>query len=156
MSQSSEGYHYFHDKIGDGAPKPEHKPIAVGEASGGAPEEVAVSIDKFAFMDDDDVVKVYVTLEGDLEGATPESVEFVVKAAKFDPSCSMLLHVRGRQHLHRMFVSHLMHNVEPEQCKFKINASKGKLIVTLRKKEKVHWEQLRAKVCLPYRKGGAE
>ena len=66
----------------------------------------------------------------------------------------MLLHVKGKKSLHRMYVSHLMHEVVPEKCKFKVNASKGKLIVTLKKKDKVYWEALRAKVCLPFRRGG--
>jgi len=48
------GYNYFHDKVPSGAPPPEHKPIAVG-ASSSAPEDSAVTIDNFAFMDDDEV-----------------------------------------------------------------------------------------------------
>ena len=152
------GYHYFHDKVGDGAPKPEHKPIAVTSASSGASavEDTALTISNFAFMDDDDVVKVYIALEGDLDGVTMENVEFSVEAAKFDPVCSMLLHVRGRNHLHRRYVSHLMHIVVPEECKVKVLSKKAKLIVSLKKhdKEKIPWEGLRAKVCLPYRRGG--
>jgi len=132
---------------------PEHTPIAVGAATT-AKEDAAVTIDNFAFMDDDDKVKVYVTLAGDLEGAVTEGVEFSVERAKFDPTCSMLLHVQGKKYLHRLYVSHLMHEVVPEQCKFKCNTSKGKIIVTLKKKDKVFWENLRAKVCLPFRRGG--
>ena len=67
----------------------------------------------------------------------------------------MLLHIKGKQHLYRMYASHLLHEVVPEECKFKINAKKGKLIVTLKKKNKNEpWDSLRAKVCLPYRRGG--
>jgi len=155
---SSAGYSYWHDKVAkgeDAAPLPEHKPIAAGAATNATslPEDTAITIDKFAFMDDDEVVKVYVTLEDDLAGVDASAVEFHVEAAKFDPTCSMLLHVRGQKHLHRMYVSHLMHQVVPSECKFKVTA-KGKLIVTLKKLEKVYWEGLRAKTCLPYRRGG--
>ena len=62
--------------------------------------------------------------------------------------------MRGKKHLHRLYVSHLEHMVVPEQCKFKILASKGKLIVTLKKADKAPWDALRAKVCLPFRRGG--
>lgn len=155
---SSEGYAYWHDKVANGeeaAPPPEHIPIAAVAATSAtsSPEDTAITLSKFAFMDDDEVVKVYVTLEGDLAGVDASAVEFHVEAAKFDPTCSMLLHIRGHNHLYRLYVSHLMHQVVPGECKFKITA-KGKLIVTLKKLEKVYWEGLRAKTCLPYRRGG--
>ena len=131
----------------------EHTPVAVAAATS-APEDVAITIDNFAFMDDDNVVKVYVTLAGDLEGVTTDAVEFSVEAAKFDPTCSMLVHVRGKKHLHRLYVSHLLNMVVPEECKFKVNVSKAKLIITLKKKDNIYWDSLRAKVSLPFRRGG--
>ena len=68
----------------------------------------------------------------------------------------MLLNVRGKKNLWRLYVSHLEHQVDPERCKFVVKPAKGKLIVTLRKKdtEKIPWENLRAKVQLPFRRGG--
>ena len=176
----------WHKTVSNGAPPPEHTPLAVSSESTSAAEDKALTIDNFSvrptapstgsrdrehsllmershlhlhppvsqFMDDEDVVKVYVALAGDLEGATAEGVEFLVEKAPFDPTCSLLLHVRGKKHLHRLYVSHLEHMVVPEQCKFKILASKGKLIVTLKKADKAPWDALRAKVCLPFRRGG--
>ena len=152
-SEAGGGYHYWHDKVPAGAPQPEHTPVAVAAATS-APEDVAITIDNFAFMDDDNVVKVYVTLAGDLEGVTADAVEFSVEAAKFDPTCSMLVHVRGKKHLHRLYVSHLLNMVVPEECKFKVNVSKAKLIITLKKKDNIYWDSLRAKVSLPFRRGG--
>lgn len=161
MSSSAEhddkvggGYNYFHDKVGSGAPLPEHTPVDVGTAAPSKAEDTAWTISKFAFMDDDDVVKVYIDLEGDLEGRVTGDVEFEVKADQFNPVCSMLVHIKGKQHLHRLYVSNLMHLVVPEQCSFKILAKKPKLVIKLTKKDKVYWEDLRAKVCLPYRRGG--
>ena len=147
----SGGYHYFHDKIGDGAPPPEHKPIDVSAALA---EETALTLTNYAFMDDEDKVKIYVTLTGDLEGVVQEGVELKVEKAPFDPTCSMMLHLRGKKSLHRLYVSHLLHEVVPEKCKVKVNATKGKLIVTLIKKDNVFWEELRSKVSLPWRRGG--
>ena len=66
----------------------------------------------------------------------------------------MLLHIKGKQHLHRLYVSNLMNMVVPEECSFKILAKKQKLVIKLKKKNNDHWEDLRAKVCLPYRRGG--
>ena len=152
-AEAGGGYHYWHNKVPDGAPQPEHTPVTVAAATS-APEDTAITIDNFAFMDDDSVVKVYVTLAGDLEGVTADAVEFSVEAAKFDPTCSMLLHVRGKKHLHRLYVSHLLQMVVPEQCKFKVNASKAKLIITLKKANDAPWHELRSKVVLPYRRGG--
>ena len=47
-------------------------------------------------------------------------------------------------------------NVVPEECKVKLLAKKGKIVVSLKKHpgEKIYWEELRAKVCLPFRRGG--
>ena len=148
------GYHYFHDKVGSGAPPPEHVPVAVTAVEAAKVEDTAWSISKFAFMDDDDVVKVYIDLEGDLEGRTTEDVEFEVKNERYNPVSSMLLHIKGKQHLHRLYVSNLMNMVVPEECSFKILAKKQKLVIKLKKKTNDHWEDLRAKVCLPYRRGG--
>jgi hypothetical protein len=92
-------YAYWHDKVPSGAPKPEHKPIAVEAGCGDIP---TVSIDNFGLMDDDDIVKVYVKLEGDLEGLTADAVEFKVEQAKYDPTCSMLLLARGKTKMHRL------------------------------------------------------
>jgi len=144
-------YTYWHDKVPSGAPKPEHKPIAVEAGCGDIP---TVSIDNFGLMDDDDIVKVYVKLEGDLEGLTADAVEFKVEQAKYDPTCSMLLLARGKTKMHRLHAEKLRHHVEPDGCKFRISTKNSKLIVTLKKGVPEYWDALRAPNTLPFRRGG--
>lgn len=50
----------------------------------------------------------------------------------------------------------LAHDVIPEECIVKVLSKKGKCILRLQKRgdPKCPWEQLRANVALPYRKGG--
>ena len=40
------------------------------------------------------------------------------------------------------------------RSKFRVSTKNKKLIVTLKKREKMGWGQLRANVALPYRRGG--
>ena len=40
------------------------------------------------------------------------------------------------------------------RSKFRVSTKNKKLIVTLKKREKSGWGQLRANVALPYRRGG--
>merc|ERR1711907_519016 len=87
VAVGSSGYHYWHDTVSKGenaAPMPEHKAIAV-EKEATPVEDKAVTIDNFAFLDDDDVVKVYIKLEGDLASVTTEAVEFKVERERYEP-----------------------------------------------------------------------
>ena len=154
-SVTNSGYHYWHDKVPDGPKPEENKPIAVAAAASNA-EDTAITISNFMFLDDDDKVKVYVELKGDLEGVTTENVTFEVERARYDPTCSMLLHIQAPRNgkLYRLYVSHLLHEVVPEECKVKVNVSKAKIIVTLKKKDAIGWEGLRSKMALPYKRGG--
>jgi len=148
-------YHYWHDKVPKGeqaAPPPEHTPIAVRVAS--VESQRSTSIEDFAFMDDEDVVKLYIKLEGDLSGVTSDDVELKVEQAKFDPTCSMLLHVRGTKYLHRLYAEKLRHRVDPQGCKFRISSKTNKLIITLKKADAEYWDGLRVHNSLPYRRGG--
>ena len=148
------GYHYWHDKVAQGdsaAPQPQHTPLAVDTVAESAPP---LSVDSFAFLDDDDVVKVYIKLEGDLAEVTTDSVTLTVEKARYDTDCSMDILVKGKQHTHRLHAEKLMHEVVPDQCKFKVSAKNSKIIVTLKKKMPGPWEGLRARHHLPYRKGG--
>merc|ERR1712216_374395 len=101
-SGASSGYYYWHDSVNKGegaAPIPEHKPVTVATE---AVEEHALTIDNFAFMDDEGVVKIYIKLEGDLATVTAENVELKVERQRYEPICSMLVHVRGANNLHRL------------------------------------------------------
>jgi len=156
------GYHYWHDKVPQGegaAPLPEHKPIEVATVSERALPEVTIT--DYGMMDDEEggLVKLYIKLEGDLEGATADDVTFKVEASKFalnlqDLKCSMHLSIRGKTKLHTLHAERLLNPVRHEQCKFRISAKTNKLIVTLYKIENVYWDKLRYGTTLPYRRGG--
>ena len=99
-------------------------------------------------------MKVYVKLEGDLEGVTADAVEFKVEQAPFDPVCSMLVLIRGKTKSHRLYAEKLKQLVVPGDCKFRVSAKNSKLIITLKKAVPEYWDSLRAHNSLPYRRGG--
>ena len=158
----SEGYHYWHDKVpkGDGAaPPPEHKPCAVETLEKRTLPEVTIA--DYGFMDDEEggLIKLYIKLEGDLEGVTEDAIDLKVEASKFalnlaDLKCSMHLSVCGKTKLHTLHAERLFLPVRHEQCKFRISKKNSKLIVTLCKIENVQWDTLRHSQALPYRRGG--
>lgn len=113
------------------------------------------SIDSFACLDDDDVYKVYVTLEGDLFGITEADVTATFKEVPVsDGKASMTVVVRGAKHNHRLAADQLFGPVDVSQCKVKLSKKKDKLIVSLRKAVQMPWDDVRAKVALPFRRGG--
>ncbi len=147
------GYHYWHSKVGTEAPPPEPKLLASETAAASMPEK---SITSFAFMDDEDdgVVKVYVTLEGDLAGVGDDAVDAKFDKAPYGPECSMEVRVRGAHFVHVLAAERLCGVIVPGECKHKVT-KKGKLVVTMKKAHKQEpWEQLRSKVQLPFRRGG--
>lgn len=99
-------------------------------------------------------MKVYIKLEGDLDGVRETDVEFKVEKAKYDPVCSMLVQIRGTKYLHRLYAEKLRHMVDPEACKYRISTKTSKLIITLKKATPEYWDSLRAPNSLPYRRGG--
>ena len=83
-------------------------------------------------------VKVYIPLDGDLEGVVSECV-----TAEFTQS-SLLVNIRGRSSPHRLWVDKLIHDVVPRHCRTKVT-KKGKLIVVMQKVNKFDtWGRLRA------------
>ena len=149
---STTGYHYWHSKVGTEAPPPEPKLLASESAPSSMPEK---SITSFAFMDDDeeDVVKVYITLEGDLAGITADAVDAKFTCAPVTHESALMLRVRGAHFMHILAAERLCGPIVPEHCKTKVT-KKGKLIVTMAKAAKIPWEDLRSKVQLPFRRGG--
>jgi len=147
---SSGGYHYWHGNVPAGAPAPTPQMLASETVESALPE---VTIENYGFMDDDDVVKVYIALEGDLQGVTADGVTLDV-TSKFDVG-KLNLAVRGTKSMHTLKAEKLFHDVDPEGCKFKVLSKKGKLVLTLKKKNPHDpWEGLRTKLALPYRRGG--
>lgn len=152
------GYHYFHDKVASGegaAPAPQPQKLAVEAVEGAAPVIPPKTIDTFSFMDDDDVVKVYVALEGDLAAVTDADISATFHKPPYNDTCSMNVVIKGEKHSYQLAAEKLFGVIVVDECKCKINKKKQKLIVTLKKAgRKEPWEQLRAKNCLPYRRGG--
>lgn len=153
--EANPGYHYWHDKVAKGegaAPITEPKRIAVEMAD--PANDSHVSIENFALMDDDDVIKVYVKLEGDLASVTEDDVDLKVEKKRYDPDCSMLLTVKGATKTHRLYAEKLKGTVKPEESKLRVLTKKGKIVVSLKKQEPVYWDSLRSPTSLPYRRGG--
>jgi len=123
-------YNYFKVAKGEGAaPKPEHTPLEPAASAAPAAPTKFVSIENYGFLDDDDIVKVYVKLEGDLAGvASADAVEFKVSRPsgwEGDPFMMELI-VRGEKHTHRLYAEKLKGQVDVDGCKFKVLPKKGK------------------------------
>jgi hypothetical protein len=148
------GYHYWHGSVAqtDGAaPKEEPKLLAKEVVqSRGAP----VNIDSFGLLDDDDKVKVYVTLEGDMAGITNDDVNATFNKMIAGDDCSMDVLVRGAKQDHRLAADKLSGPIMPDQCKARVSKKGDKLVITLKKANQMEWAELRSKVHLPYRRGG--
>eukprot|EP00900_Chrysochromulina_parva_P003886 jgi/Chrpa1/13499/Chrysochromulina_OHIO_Genome00019104-RA len=133
-SIANPGYHYWHDKVAQGeaaAPKPEPKLLAAEttEVKGPAPK----TLDSFAFLDDGEVVKVYISLEGDLCAVADEHVTATFHKQKFNDDSSMEVFVKGTSATHLLACPKLGGAIVPDECKWKINKKNKKLIVTLKK-----------------------
>ena len=148
----NEGYAYWHKGVGSQAPTAQPKLLASETIVGN--QVVEKSIDSFGFLDDDDAVKVYITLDGDLAGATNDAVDAQFAQQKGCDEFCMDIKVQGTRFCHRLAADRLAGSIKPEQCKCVASKKGDKMIVTLRKRDKRPWSELRAKVTLPYRRGG--
>ena len=151
------GYYYWHDSVAKGegaAPPPEQKPLKTEPAAAEGRELPLVTIHNYAFMDDDEVIKLYVSLEGALAGVTSEDVRADFAKEAWDEVYSLDVVVRAGGKAHRLHAEKLACSIVPEECKWRVSSKSNKLIITLKKKEKVRWDELRAKVALPFRRGG--
>ena len=141
-SQASKGqqsYYYWHASVPSGenaAPKPTPQLLS---AETRAAEQEPTSIESYAFLDDDRVVKVYISLVGPLAGLKTEHVEAVYEHR----SIRVVLRPPGGGE-HVLAVSELSHSVLPEGCKHKVNKSGEKLVITLDKaNSRDRWPKLR-------------
>ena len=113
------------------------------------------TIESFGLLDDEDKVKIYVALEGDLFGVGDADITANFSKVPVSDKCSMEIIVRGSRQNHRLAAEKLFGPIVVEECKAKVNKKKDKIIVTLKKAVATQpWEQLRANVVLPYRRGG--
>ena len=92
----------------------------------------------FSFLDDGNVVKVYIPLEGELASLSMDQVE-----TQFTDR-SLTLSVELPAAVHRFTVDRLMFPVDENRCKVSINKA-GKLLVRLFKRDHMQrWTKLRA------------
>ena len=92
-------------------------------------EKPVKGISTFSFLDDDNIVKIYIALEGELAGLS------------IDHSLQLSIELPGA--IHRFAIDRLMFPVDETRCKVSIN--KGKLIVRLFKRDhNQNWAKLRA------------
>ena len=152
---TNSGYHYWHNTVpkGEGA-APAPVPIALASGAAAVTRPVA-DISAFSFLEEDDVIKLYIALEGDLEDVTEAQVEARFERPQYSDDFVMEVTVHGKLRDHRLKADKLAGPIDCEKCKTRVLLKKKKLIVTLTKLHPVNWGQLRANVCLPYRRGGA-
>ena len=136
----SNSYYYWHSKVpqGDGAaPKPTPKLLATETAKTGPTS--AKAINSYSLLDEgEEVLKIYVPLEGELDQVNADSIE-----AEF-ATRSITITLTTPSTLHKLHVPTLAHEILPEKCKTKVTKSR-KLIITLAKREVSRtWKQLRA------------
>ena len=134
-------YYYWHNKVATGeqaAPPPSPQLLKAETIAPQAPELVR-NIDKYLFLDDDVLVKVYIELEGDLAGVTAAQVQ-----SQFTHN-TLLVQIQGHRERHQLWVDKLMHDVTPQKCKIKVS-KQGKLIIAMQKSYQHNsWGRLRAR-----------
>lgn len=139
--KGSQSYYYWHGdaerrrQTGEQpVPVPLPKKLAANEA---VKEKRIKPIDRHQFLDDGDIVKVFIPLEGDLLGATMKQVE-----AEFTEQ-SLLVTIDMEDVIHRFWIDRLAHRIDPLQSKAAMTKS-GKLVVKMRKRSHMdNWRMLR-------------
>ena len=116
------------------APVPLPQKLATTEA---AKEKKIRGIEKYSLLDDSDIVKVYIPLEGDLYGVKGEQVEI-----EFTDR-TLLATIVTADAIFRFHIERLSYQIIPEQSKFLVT-KKGQLLLKLKKKNHLDlWSKLR-------------
>ncbi len=140
--KGSQSYYYWHAdaerrRMAGEKPVPASAPPKIATHVETTREKPVKGITTFSFLDDDNVVKIYIALEGELAGLSIDQV-----ASQFtDRSLQLNIELPGA--IHRFAIDRLMFPVDETRCKVSIN--KGKLLVRLFKRDHhQHWAKLRA------------
>ena len=139
--KGSQSYYYWH---GDAerrrvtgeqpVPVPLPKKLASSEK---VKEKRIKAIEKHQFLDDSDIVKVFIPLEGELEGVAMKQVE-----AEFQEQ-SLMVTIELDETIHRFWIDRLAHAIDPLRSKVTRTKS-GKLVIKLYKRNHLdHWRLLR-------------
>ena len=139
--KGSQSYYYWH---GDAerrrltGEQPVAPPLPKKLASSEVAKEKRIkAIEKHQFLDDSDLVKVYIPLDGELAGVTMDQVE-----AEFAEQ-SLMLTIETADSIFRFWIDRLSHQIDPLRCKA-IIAKSGKLVVKLKKRSHMdQWRLLR-------------
>ena len=140
--KGNQSYYYWHSDAErrrttgeQPAPLPQPKKLASSEA---VREKRVKNIDTFSFLDDSDVVKIYISLEGSLAGVTISDIE-----AEFSER-SLLVSIDTPDVTFRFVVDRLARGVDPLRCKASVTKSR-KLLLKLHKERPLEtWTRLRA------------
>ena len=140
--KGSQSYYYWHAdaerrRMAGEKPVPASAPPKIATHVETTREKPVKGISTFSFLDDDNIVKIYIALEGELAGLSIDQVE-----SQFtDRSLQLSIELPGA--IHRFAIDRLMFPVDETRCKVSIN--KGKLIVRLFKRDhNQNWAKLRA------------
>ena len=108
--------------------------IATHEMS---PDKPVKSVGTFSFLDDGNVVKIYIPLDGELAGTSTEHV-----TVDFS-DCSVVATIQRPAAIYKFTVDRLLYPVDAGRCKMIVNKS-GKLLLKLHKRNHMQtWGKLR-------------
>jgi hypothetical protein len=140
--KGSQSYYYWHGdaerrrQTGE-QPVPVPLPKKLASQVENATKKRIKAIEKHQFLDDSDIVKVFIPLEGELLGATMAQIE-----AEFTEQ-SLLVTIEMADTIHRFWIDRLAHQIDPLRSKSAVTKS-GKLVIKLRKRSHMdHWRMLR-------------
>lgn len=103
-----------------------------------AKERRVKAIESFTFLDDGDVIKVYIALEGPLAGIASSDVE-----AEFSER-SLVVTLNSPEMIFKFTVDRLAHSVDALRCKTSVTKSR-KLLLKLHKRNHLDkWQKLSA------------
>lgn len=139
--KGAQSYYYWHsdaERRRAAGEQPAPLPMPNKLASTTAVKEKKIrGIEKYTLMDDGDVVKVYIPLEGELAGVKKEQVEI-----EFTDR-TLLATIATEEIIYRFHIERLSYLVLPDECKFLVNKA-GKLLIKLKKKNHMDmWTKLR-------------
>ena len=107
------GYYYWHDSVAQGAPAA--APQRVEPEAFAAVHVTYASIDNYGLLEEDEIIKLYIALDGDLEGLSGDEVEAQCKKDPYGEACSLDVIARGKKQSHRLHAERLMGSIIPEE-----------------------------------------
>ena len=141
--KGNQSYYYWHGdaerrRLTGEKPVPLPTPHKLASHTATEKERRVKAVESFTFLDDGDVVKVYIALEGPLAAVGSSDVE-----AEFAER-SLVVTILTPDCLHRLTCDRLAHSVDALRCKTTVTKSR-KLVVKLHKRSpQDRWQKLRA------------